>query len=70
MLGYFEWVQDMQAFFWSDSEIASELDRIMDDAMAGISAMAEAEHVDLRGAAMMLAVRRVAEATSLRGLYP
>jgi glutamate dehydrogenase (NAD(P)+) len=70
ILGYFEWVQDMQAFFWSDPEIAGELDRIMDDAMAGISAMAEAEHVDLRGAAMMLAVRRVAEATSLRGLYP
>ncbi|HEX7224603.1 MAG TPA: Glu/Leu/Phe/Val dehydrogenase [Candidatus Limnocylindria bacterium] len=70
ILGYFEWVQDMQAFFWSDPEIAGELDRIMDDAMTGISAMAEAEHVDLRGAAMMLAVRRVAEATSLRGLYP
>jgi glutamate dehydrogenase (NAD(P)+) len=70
ILGYFEWVQDMQAFFWSDTEIAGELDRIMDDAMAGIAAMAEAEHVDLRGAAMMLAVRRVAEATSLRGLYP
>jgi glutamate dehydrogenase (NAD(P)+) len=70
ILGYFEWVQDMQAFFWNETEIAAELDRIMDEAIAGVQAMAEAERVDLRAAAMMLAVSRVAEATSLRGLYP
>jgi glutamate dehydrogenase (NAD(P)+) len=70
ILGYFEWVQDMQAFFWTETEIAGELDRIMDEAVAGVQAMAEAERVDLRSAAMMLAVSRVAEATSLRGLYP
>jgi glutamate dehydrogenase (NAD(P)+) len=70
VLGYFEWVQDMQAFFWSEAEITAELDRIMDEAIAGIQAMADAERVDLRAAAMMLAVSRVAEATSLRGLYP
>jgi glutamate dehydrogenase (NAD(P)+) len=70
ILGYFEWVQDMQAFFWTESEIAAELDRIMDEAMAEVQAMAERERVDLRAAAMMVAVARVAEATSLRGLYP
>jgi len=70
ILGYFEWVQDMQAFFWSEAEITAQLDRIMDEAIAGVRAMAEAENVDLRAAAMMLAVSRVAEATSLRGLYP
>jgi glutamate dehydrogenase (NAD(P)+) len=70
VLGYFEWVQDMQAFFWSESEIAGELDRIIDEAMAGVQAMADAESVDLRAAAMMVAVGRVAEATTLRGLYP
>ena len=70
VLGYFEWVQDMQAFFWTDAEIASELDRTMDAAMAGVMAMADQKQVDLRGAAMMVAVGRVAEATSLRGLYP
>jgi glutamate dehydrogenase (NAD(P)+) len=70
ILGYFEWVQDMQAFFWSEDEITAQLDRIMDEAMAGVQAMADAEGVDLRAAAMMLAVSRVAEATSLRGLYP
>jgi glutamate dehydrogenase (NAD(P)+) len=70
ILGYFEWVQDMQAFFWTETEIWAELDRIMDEAMVAIGATADAEDVDLRGAAMMLAVRRVAEATALRGLYP
>ena len=70
VLGYFEWVQDMQAFFWTEPEITAELDRILDEAMAGVQAMAEAEKVDLRSAAMMVAVSRVAEATSLRGLYP
>ncbi len=70
ILGYFEWVQDMQAFFWTEAEITAELDRIMDEAMAAVQAMAEAERVDLRAAGMMLAVSRVAEATTLRGLYP
>jgi glutamate dehydrogenase (NAD(P)+) len=70
VLGYFEWVQDMQAFFWSEAEITGQLDRILDEAMAGIQAMASAEKVDLRSAAMMVAVARVADATMLRGLYP
>lgn len=70
VLGYFEWVQDMQAFFWSETEIQRELDRIMDTAMTGVQAMASAQKVDLRSAAMMVAVSRVAEATTLRGLYP
>jgi glutamate dehydrogenase (NAD(P)+) len=70
LLGYFEWVQDTQAFFWADREIAQELERIMEAAFGGVLATAEREGVDLRGAAMMLAVGRVAEATALRGLYP
>ena len=70
VLGYFEWVQDMQAFFWSESEITGQLDRIMDEAMAEVQAMATAERVDLRAAGMMVAVARVADATTLRGLYP
>jgi glutamate dehydrogenase (NAD(P)+) len=70
VLGYFEWVQDMQAFFWTDAEITAQLDRIMDEAVGGVQAMAAAQSVDLRAAAMMVAVSRVAEATTLRGLYP
>ncbi len=70
VLGYFEWVQDMQAFFWTETEITAELDRILDEAITGVQAMADAESVDLRSAAMMVAVSRVAESTQLRGLYP
>jgi glutamate dehydrogenase (NAD(P)+) len=70
VLAYYEWVQDMQSFFWSDPEINAELDRSIDDAFAGVLAMSEAKKVDMRGAAMMVAVERVAEATTQRGLYP
>ena len=69
-VAYFEWVQDMQAFFWSEDEIAAQLDHIIDEAFAGVTAMSDAKHIDMRGAAMMVAVGRVAEATQLRGLYP
>jgi len=70
VLSYFEWVQDMQSFFWTDAEIHENLDRIMDDATEGVMAMAQEERVDLRSAATMLAVKRVSDATTLRGLYP
>jgi glutamate dehydrogenase (NAD(P)+) len=70
VVGYFEWVQDMQAFFWNEEEVAAELDRIMDTAAQTVRDMAQRESVDLRTASSMVAVARVAEATSLRGLYP
>ncbi len=70
VVAYFEWVQDMQAFFWTEKEVNAELDRHMDEAFAGVLAMSRSHSVDLRGAAMMVAVDRVAEATTRRGLYP
>jgi glutamate dehydrogenase (NAD(P)+) len=70
VLAYFEWVQDVQAFFWSEGEIVADLERIIDDAFAGVLEMSNKHGVDLRAAAMMTAVGRVAEATTLRGLYP
>jgi glutamate dehydrogenase (NAD(P)+) len=70
LVSYFEWVQDMQAFFWSADEIGRQLDRIMEEAYVGVEQVAGAEKIDMRAAAMMVAVSRVAEATSLRGLYP
>ncbi len=69
-VSYFEWVQDIQSFFWTDEEIRANLDRTMDVATAEVMAMAKSEKVDLRRAAMMVAVKRVADATTLRGLYP
>jgi glutamate dehydrogenase (NAD(P)+) len=60
----------MQAFFWDETQIQQELDRIVDEAMTGVQVMASVQKVDLRSAAMMVAVSRVADATTLRGLYP
>lgn len=70
VVGYFEWVQDMQAFFWNEAQVVAELDRAMDRAVTAVLEMADREQVTLRQAAEMVAVSRVAEATSLRGLYP
>ena len=50
--------------------LADNLDRIMDGATAAAVALADRQRVDLRSAATMLAVKRVADATALRGLYP
>jgi glutamate dehydrogenase (NAD(P)+) len=70
VVGYLEWVQDLQSFFWSDDEVTAELDRVMNDAAAAVMAAADRHHVDLRTAALMVGVGRAAEATTLRGLYP
>ena len=69
-VSYFEWVQDMQSFFWTEQRINESLKEIMDRAFEAVHAMSETREVDMRTAAYMVAVARVAEATTLRGLYP
>ncbi len=69
-VSYFEWVQDMQCFFWTEARINESLREIMDRAFEAVHAMSEHHEVDMRTAAYMVAVARVAEATTLRGLYP
>ena len=69
-VSYFEWVQDMQSFFWTENRINDSLKGIMDRAFGSVHEMAERYEVDMRTAAYMVAVARVAEATMLRGLYP
>ena len=69
-VSYFEWVQDMQSFFWSEDRINESLREIMDRAFAAVLHVSRREKADMRTAAYMLAVERVAEATKLRGLYP
>jgi glutamate dehydrogenase (NAD(P)+) len=70
VVGYFEWVQDLQSFFWTDAEVTAQLERVMHDASMAVMAAAERHRVDLRTAALMVGVGRAAEATTLRGLYP
>ena len=69
-VSYFEWVQDMQSFFWTEARINESLKGIMDRAFEAVYAMSETCEVKMRTAAYMVAVSRVAEATTLRGLYP
>ncbi len=67
---YFEWVQDLQFYFWTEGEISLRLREIMRQAFRRVHAMAEEQQSDLRTAALMIAVKRVADGQRLRGLYP
>ncbi|MBC8077773.1 MAG: glutamate dehydrogenase, partial [Chloroflexales bacterium] len=69
-VSYFEWVQGLQEFFWDEADINQKLDRIMFQAFDQVVAMAQERHVSLRLAAYLLAVRRVADAVLIRGIYP
>jgi glutamate dehydrogenase (NAD(P)+) len=69
-VSYFEWVQDREEFFWSIDEINARLRRIMVRAFDDVQRTAVEHDVDLRLAAYMLSVSRVAEATLTRGFYP
>ena len=70
VVSYFEWVQDIQRYFWDIGEINQKMDRIIADSFAEIFAISQREKVDLREAAMLLAVGRLEEAIKVRGLYP
>jgi glutamate dehydrogenase (NAD(P)+) len=69
-VSYFEWVQDLQSFFWSEEETNKRLLQIMTRAFAEVYKIAQDRKVDMRTAAYILAVGRVAEATKTRGIYP
>ena len=69
-VSYFEWVQDREEFFWSIDEINARLRRIMVRAFDDVQRTAIEHDIDLRLAAYMLSVSRVAEATLTRGFYP
>jgi len=70
VVSYFEWVQGLQYYFWRESEILSRLQEVMTRAFNRIWTVAQKEGTDLRTAALMEGIRRVAEAYRIRGLYP
>ena len=67
---YFEWVQGLQFYFWQEAEIIARLQEIMTRAFTRVWNASKKEGVDLRTAALMEGVRRVADAHQIRGLYP
>lgn len=69
-VSYFEWVQGIQGYFWSEREVNLKLRDIMDKAFHYVLELSLKEKVSMRTAALILAVNKVTEATRLRGLYP
>ena len=70
VVSYFEWVQGLQYYFWRESEITARLQEIMTRAFNRVWALGAKEGTDLRTAALMEGIRRVAEGYKVRGLYP
>ena len=67
---YFEWAQDRQGYAWDEETVATRLRTVMDDAFTAVWAKADTLQVSLRRAAFALAVERVADAITARGLFP
>ena len=70
VVSYFEWVQDIQRFFWDIDAVKQQMESIIVSSFAEVTAIAEREEVTMREAAMLLAVQRVVEAMQVRGVYP
>ena len=70
VVSYFEWVQGLQAFFWSEDEVNHQLQVIMDNAFLEVLQMSQSKKVDMRNAAYMLAIKRIVDAMEIRGIFP
>jgi glutamate dehydrogenase (NAD(P)+) len=69
-VSYFEWVQNLQHFFWTEQEINQRLEGIMNRSYDAVRLKAHEKNTNLRMGAYLLAVARVAEANQARGIYP
>ncbi|HVN25376.1 MAG TPA: Glu/Leu/Phe/Val dehydrogenase [Syntrophorhabdales bacterium] len=69
-VSYFEWVQNLQELLWTEDEIAERLTRILVRSFSEVLAISQKEKTDMRTAALMLGIGRVAEAVKLRGIFP
>ena len=70
VVSYFEWVQDLQNFFWEENEVNNKLTRIMRSSYAAVYNTAQSHKTDMRTAALIIGVKRVADATIRRGIFP
>lgn len=70
VVSYFEWVQDLQSFFWSETEVMQRLYHILDEAYDRVWRQARAKKISMRLAALGVGIQRVREAKALRGLFP
>jgi glutamate dehydrogenase (NAD(P)+) len=70
VVSYFEWVQDLQSFFWGETEVVDKLFRILEGAFTQILNLAKKQKLSMRMAALAVGVKRVQEAKAVRGLFP
>ncbi len=70
IVSYFEWVQDLQNFFWKEPEINARLWEILSQAFQSVYAFAQNRKISMRTAALMLGIDKVAQAMATRGFYP
>ncbi len=70
VVSYFEWVQDLQSFFWEESEVNQRLQRIMVNAFAAVASVSQTRNIRMRDAAYVVALDRVMAAIRSRGIYP
>ena len=70
VVSYFEWVQDLQSFFWGETEVVDKLFRILENAWMQIVNASRKQKISMRLAAMSVGVKRVQEAKRVRGLFP
>jgi len=69
-VSYFEWVQDMQQFFWSETQVNQKLEELMLKAFHQVRSMARERNLPMRMAALNLGVQKVAKEKLRRGLFP
>ena len=67
---YLEWVQDLQWYFWEIGEIRGRIHKAMANSFEEVWQVAQQQEIDLRSAAYLLAVQRVANAIDQRGIFP
>lgn len=70
IVSYFEWVQDMTSYFWSEEEVNQKLRQIITKAFDKVWNFSSEKKIDMRDAALATAVDRLQKAMLLRGLYP
>lgn len=70
IVSYFEWVQGLQQFFWTEEEVNQNMERIMVRSFGQVMRTAQEKKVNLRTAGLIRAIDRVAEALMTRGIYP
>jgi glutamate dehydrogenase (NAD(P)+) len=70
IVSYFEWVQDLQQFFWTEGEVRTRLHQVLDRSFHQVMSRATQDNIDTRTAAQAIGIEKVRNAKKVRGLFP